>query len=82
MVEVMVCRDHELDVLEADPFSAQPGLERVKRFIGPRAGVDERQWRTAQQPDVHRTDVRQRCLDLNDALHGCDSADAEQGARN
>lgn len=70
MIEVVVCGDHELDVLEANACPAQTGLERLERFVAARAGVDQRQRGAAQQPDVHRTDVRQGCLDLNDALHG------------
>ncbi len=69
VVEVVVGGDHELDVLDPQPFPAQAGLERAERLVAARAGVDQRERRATEQPDVDGLDVRQGSLDLNGVVH-------------
>ncbi len=63
MVVVVVRPDHELDVLDSQSAASQARLERIQRLIAARAGVDQGEGVSAQQPRVDRPDVRQREVD-------------------
>jgi hypothetical protein len=58
VIEVVVGGNNLLDVLDAQAFPPQTVLERRERLVAARAGVDERDWVPAKQPDVDRLDVR------------------------
>ena len=60
VVEMVVRDEHELDVLDAEADAGEARLERCQRLVLARARVDERHGVAAQQPGVHRADVRKR----------------------
>jgi hypothetical protein len=62
-------REQELDVLDAQPVQAQARLERRERGVVARPGVDQRDRDAAQQPGVHRPDVGQREGDGDRDVH-------------
>ena len=66
VVVVVVRSDHELDVLDADPAQAQSALDRVERLVAARAGIDDGERLSAEQPRVDRADVRKWDLDCLD----------------
>ena len=74
VVEVVVRGEDELDVLDAQPLASQPGLERRQRGVVARAGVDQRERVAAQEPGVHRADVRERERDVDDFRHEVSSS--------
>ena len=55
---VMVSREHELDVLELDATRPQTSLQGIQCLIAAWAGVDDGERISAQEPCVHRADVR------------------------
>ena len=63
VVEVMMRREQQLDVLHAQALTPQTGLERRQGALLARAGVDQRDRVAGQQPGVHGPDVRQRKRD-------------------
>ena len=69
VVEMMMRREHELDVLDPQPLAPQAGLERRLGARLARARVDQRDRVAGQQPRVHGPDVRQRKRDGNDGRH-------------
>ena len=67
----MVMREHdELELLDPHARAPQAGLQRRQGICGVRTRVHQGQRVAAQQPGVHRPDVRQRDRDLDDVLHG------------
>jgi hypothetical protein len=62
-------REQQLDVLDAQPVAAQAGLERREGFVVARPGIDQRDRIPAQEPRVHRPDVREWKGDGNGSFH-------------
>ena len=69
VVEVVVGREHQLDVLQAQALASQAVLERGQGAVVARTGVDQRQGVPAQEPRVHGANVREGKLDVHDATH-------------
>jgi hypothetical protein len=69
VVEMVVRREQQLDVLDAQPLLAQARLERRERVVVARPRVDQRDRIAAQQPGVDRPDVGQRKGDGDHGVH-------------
>ena len=67
VVEVVVGREHQLDVLQAQALASQAVLERGQGAVVAWTGVDQRQRVPAQEPGVHGADMREGKLDVHDA---------------
>ena len=57
VVEVVMGRDRQLDVLDTDTVLAQPALQGGERLVVTRPGVDQRQRVAAQEPCVDRANI-------------------------
>jgi hypothetical protein len=71
MVEMVVGEQHELDRAERVAACAELRLERLEGLGVCRPGVDERERRALQQPDVDGAEVGHRDLD---PVHAGESA--------
>jgi hypothetical protein len=60
MVEMVMRREQQLDVLDAQPFALETLLERRQRALVTSPRVDQGHRIARQQPGVHRADVSKR----------------------
>ena len=75
VVDVVVCDEHQLDVLDTQSLGSQAVLESRQCGRVAQAGVDQREWVAEDNPGIDRPDMGERQRDLhNTGVHEVNSS--------